>query len=112
MIGKYRFAHLLGSTMNNEDIFREAEIAITKMGYICFRPVIYNYEEYIKNKDLLDDMCFNKLLITDICVVVTPNYIGKSTKKRIKDSILFNKPVYVWENGELKLIDDIKPYIQ
>ena len=56
---------------------------------------------YKVDSDLLDDMCYEKLLVCDFCVVVTPEYIGKSTSNRIRQAISMNKPVYVWENNGL-----------
>lgn len=46
-------------------------------------------------------MCYEKLLVCDFCVVVTPEHIGKSTSNRIRQAISMNKPVYVWENDGL-----------
>jgi len=40
-------------------------------------------------------MCYEKLLVCDFCVVVTPEHIGKSTSNRIRQAISMNKPVYV-----------------
>lgn len=103
MLGKYKVAHLLGSTREHEKQFRHVEIELTKMGYICFAPVVYNPEVYNKYHDLLDDMCHEKLLVCDICVVVNTEYVGKSTSNRIKQAIELNKPVYVWEDNNLRL---------
>lgn len=106
MFGKYKVAHLLGSTRENERQFRNVETKLTKMGYICFVPVVYNYDVYKQHCDLLDDMCYEKLLVCDICVIVTPEHIGKSTQNRIKQAKEMNKPVYILENDELKLFSD------
>lgn len=103
---KYKIAHLIGSTENNEERFRIAEIGLTKMGYICFRPVIYNLTTYLKCKDLIDDMCKEKLLLCDICVVVTPEKIGKSTKQMIQQAIELGKPVYKFIRGILQLFQE------
>jgi len=106
MIGKYKVAHLLGITRDHEEQFRHVEKELTKMGYICFAPAIYDLEVYNQYPDLLDDMCYQKLLVCDICVIVTPEHIGKSTSNRIKQAIELNKPVYVWTNNNLFLYKD------
>lgn len=49
MFGKYKVAHLLGITREHEQQFRNVEIALTKQGYICFRPAIYDFEVYKEN---------------------------------------------------------------
>ena len=100
---KYEIAHLIGSTENNEERFRIAEITLTKMGYICFRPVIYNLTTYLSCKDLIDDMCKEKLLLCDICVIVTPEKIGESTKQMIQLAIDLGKTVYEFSCGVLQL---------
>lgn len=101
MFGKYKVAHLLGITREHEQQFRNVEVELTKQGYICFVPAIYCFETYKQHSDLLDDMCYEKLLVCDFCVVVTPEHIGKSTSNRIRQAISMNKPVYVWENNGL-----------
>ena len=109
MFGKFKVAHLLGVTRDHEKQFRQVETELTKMGYICFAPVIYSLSVYKQYPDLLDDMCYEKLLVCDICVIVTPDHIGKSTQNRIKQAVEFGKPVYVWENNGLKEFDT-SPY--
>ena len=104
MFGKYKVAHLLGITREHEKQFRHVETELTKMGYICFAPVIYNFDVYKQYSELLDDMCYEKLLVCDICVVVTPEHIGKSTSNRIKQAIDLGKLVYVWEGNQLRLM--------
>ena len=110
---KYEIAHLIGSTENNEERFRNAEITLTKMGYICFRPVIYNLSTYLRCKELIDDMCKEKLLLCDICVIVTPEKIGESTKQMIQLAINLGKTVYEFSCGVLQLFQverlDIEP---
>lgn len=102
MIGKFKVAHLLGSTNGNEAQFRQVETELTKAGYICFAPVIYNKNVAEKYMDTLSDMCYAKLLMCDLCVIATPDHISESTKNRIKQARYLNKPVYVLENGLLK----------
>lgn len=102
MFGKYKVAHLLGITREHEKQFRHVETALTKMGFICFAPVIYEFDVYKQYCDLIDDMCYEKLLVCDICVIVTPEHIGKSTQNRIEQAMKLNKSVYVWEDNELK----------
>ena len=101
MFGKYNVAHLLGITREHEEQFRNVETELTKLGYICFAPVIYDFEIYKEYAEVLDDMCYEKLLVCDICVVVTPEHIGKSTSNRIKQAIDLGKPIYVWSNDSL-----------
>lgn len=105
MIGNYKVAHLLGITREHEPQFRHVERELTKRGYICFAPAIYNLEIYNQHAELLDDMCYQKLLVCDICVVVTPEHIGKSTTKRIQQATEFGKPVYFWDTNTDSLID-------
>lgn len=99
---KYPIAHLLGITRDHEYRFRYVETELTKLGYICFAPVIYSYDTYVRHSDLLDDMCYEKLLLCDICVLVTPEHVGKSTTMRIAQARTLNRPVYTFENGKLK----------
>lgn len=108
MFGKFKVAHLLGSTKGNEKQFREVETALTKMGYIVFAPVIYSLSIYKQYPDLLDNMCYEKLLVSDICVIATPDYIGESTRNRIRQAIEFGKPAYIWNNGLKKF--DVSEY--
>lgn len=103
---KFKVAHLCGLTRNNEKRFRECELELTKKGYICFAPVIYDLDVYNQYKDMIDDMCYFKLLNCDMLVVVTPEHIGKQTKDRIKQAQGLNIPVYLWINKELV------PYIE
>lgn len=105
MSKKYKIAHLIGITREHEEQFRNAEKILTESGYIVFAPVFYNLEKYLsfgEYPNMIDDMCYQKLLICDFIVIVTPEHIGKSTGNRIKQAIELNKPVYVLENGELK----------
>lgn len=115
MFGKYKVAHLLGITREHETQFRHVEKELTKAGYICFAPVIYNLAIYKQYPDMLDDMCYEKLLVCDFCVVVTPEHIGKSTSNRIRQAINMGKPVYVWkDNGLNAMIQteaDLQKYI-
>lgn len=105
MFGKYKVAHLLGITREHESQFRHVERELTKAGYICFAPAIYDFDVYKQYPDLLDDMCYEKLLVCDLCVVVTPEHIGKSTTNRINQAISLNKPVYIWMD------DKLMPYV-
>ena len=105
MIGNYKVAHLLGITREHEPQFRHVERELTKRGYICFAPAIYSLEIYNQHAELLDDMCYQKLLVCDICVVVTPEHIGKSTTLRIKQAAELGKPVYVWDTAQNDLIE-------
>ena len=99
MIGKYKLAHIGGIARGHEKQFRACETALTLDGYICFAPVVYDMEVYKQHPDLLDDMCYEKLLICDLFVIATPEHIGKiNTSCRtfsrndvsVHDSILIN----------------------
>lgn len=96
MIGNYKVAHLLGITREHEPQFRHVEQELTKQGYICFAPAIYNFDIYLQHKDMLNDMCYQKLLMCDLCVIVTPEHIGESTTNRIKQAKELNIPIYLW----------------
>lgn len=106
----YKIVHLLGSVKNNEGIFRYIELKLTNMGYIVFAPVIYDYDIYKQNKEMIDEMCEQKLNMSDFCVVVNPQHIGESTRKRIEQCFILNKAVYFWQNGHLTLINEYDWY--
>lgn len=112
MFGKYMVAHLLGITREHEKQFRDVEMALTKDGFICFAPVIYDFDVYQKFPEMLNNMCYEKLLVCDFCVLVTPEHIGRSTTDRILQAIDLGKPVYVWYNGAMATMisneDDLK----
>lgn len=98
----FKFAHLVGSTRNNQDLFRSVEKELTLRGYICYVPVLYKLEEYLENKEMIDDMCYQKLLHSDICVIVTPDHIGRSTTMMIYQCReILNIPVYKFIHGKL-----------
>lgn len=102
---KYKIAHLIGITREHEEQFRNAEKILTENGYIVFAPVFYNLEKYLsfgESPNMIDDMCYQKLLLCDFLVIVTPEHIGKSTAMRIEQARELSKPVYVFENGNLK----------
>lgn len=101
MLGKYEVAHLLGVTRGNMHRFRLVEEKLTKQGYICFAPVIYQFDVYLKYDKMLDEMCYEKLKISDLCVIVTPEHIGKSTSLRIKQAYDLKIPVYTFQNDKL-----------
>ena len=116
MFGKYKVAHLLGITRDHESQFRHAETELTKAGIIYFVPAIYDVNIYKQHPDMLDDMCYEKLLVCDYCVLVTPEYIGKSTTNRIMQAIELGKPVYVWKNDAIVDViqteDDLNTYVR
>lgn len=105
MIGTFKVAHLIGITRDHEAVFRDAEKFLTKIGYICFAPAIYNYDEYMIHKEMIDDMCTAKFNICDIVVVVTPEHIGKSTTGRIKDAMEKKIPVFTFVNNAIVPFD-------
>lgn len=105
---KYKIAHLIGITRGHEEQFRSAEKILTRKGYVVFAPVFYNIEEYLsfgECPNMLDDMCYQKLLLCDFLVIVTPEHIGKSTSNRIRQAKDFGKDVYVLNNGCLKIFE-------
>lgn len=101
MFGKYKVAHLLGKTRGNEKRFRHVEMELTKQGYICFAPAIYDFDVYKNYATMIGNMCYEKLLMCDICVVVTPEHVGQSTSRRINEARELGKPVYTWYNNKL-----------
>lgn len=66
MFGPFPIAHLLRITRDHEAVFRQVETKLTKQGYICFAPVIYDFDIYLQHKQLLKDMCYEKLLQADL----------------------------------------------
>lgn len=96
MLGMFKVAHLIGKTRNEETRFREAELALTKRGYICFAPVIYNLDEYLANKPLIDQMCQAKLYNADIVVLVTPEHIGEQTDAMLHQAREMGLPTFVF----------------
>lgn len=113
MFGKFKVAHLLGITREHEEYFRHVEIEMTKRGFICFAPAIYDFDVYKQNKDLLNEMCYQKLLYCDFCIIVTPDHIGKSTTKRILQAHELSKPVYAWEWSTDTIINfDVDKFIE
>lgn len=101
MFGKYMVAHLLGHTRDNEVNFRRVERKLTKQGFICFVPAIYVLSEYLKYQDLIDDMCYEKLLVCDLCVAVT---LGESTNIRISQAKKLNIPSFTFNIHMNRLI--------
>ena len=105
MIGKLKVVHLIGSTKGNDEIFRKAEVYFTKLGYIVFKPVFYVYDDYIKNKELIDDMCYEKLIFSDIICLVTPEHYGESTIKRIQQAKILKKDILIFDGKKSYLYD-------
>lgn len=106
MLGNFKLAHLGGITRGHEAIFRECERYLTLNGFICFAPVIYDVDTWSLNKEMLDDMCFEKLQIADLFVIVTADHIGKSTRLRMRQSRVLNIPVYIYEYGKIRQLSD------
>ncbi|MCM1215983.1 MAG: DUF4406 domain-containing protein [Lachnospiraceae bacterium] len=98
MFGKYTVVHLGGTTRGNYDKFRHVEEELTKMGYIVFKPVFYDLDEYNKYKDIVDDQCYEKLKMCDIFCIVTPKHIGSSTMLRSKQAAELGKKIYYWSD--------------
>lgn len=104
MFGEFMVAHLIGKARGNEERFRFTEKVVTRMGFICFCPLIFNLDEYYSypnNGRILDDMCGAKLEVADFCVLVTPDHVGESTTMRILQSIDMGKPVFELKDGKL-----------
>lgn len=99
LFGKYKVVHLIGITREHREQFQAAEEYLTKCGYIVFKPVFYDLDIYNQYPEMLDDMCYEKLLVADIVCIVTPEHIGKSTQLRIKQAKELGKEIIVWENN-------------
>lgn len=112
MLGNFSLIHIGGITRNNEKIFRRIENRLTLQGYICFAPVVYDVEVWKPNKEMLDDMCYEKLIICDIFLIETPWHIGESTKLRIQQSKELNIPIMVYNfiTDKLEEFDEEKDY--
>lgn len=102
MIGKYKIVHLIGSTKGNHELFKSAEEYFTRKGYIVFKPVFYNLDDKSPIIDMLNDMCCQKLLVSDIICIATPKHIGKSTQHRIKQAKELNKTVIIFDENNIK----------
>lgn len=102
MLGKYKLIELVGSTRgDNKLLFEAAEKDLTNKGYIVFKPVLFGDEVNDSNIDMLNDMCREKLLISDAICIVTPEYYGTSTLNRINQATILNREIYMWENNIL-----------
>lgn len=100
---EFKIAHLIGITRNHEDVFRHAERVLTEQGYIVFCPVFYDLDKYLsfgEYPNMLDRMCYEKLTICDIIVLVTPEHVGTSTSNRIREADALHKPVYILNNND------------
>lgn len=102
MIGKYKLAYIGGIARGHEKQFRACETALTLDGYICFAPVVYDMEVYKQHPDLLDDMCYEKLLICDLFVIATPEHIGRSTTHRLCQCFDMGIPTYIWVDDHIE----------
>ena len=80
-------------------------VYFTKLGYIVFKPVFYVYDDYIKNKELIDDMCYEKLIFSDIICLVTPEHYGESTIKRIQQAKILKKDILIFDGKKSYLYD-------
>jgi len=106
MLGNYKIAHLLGIAREHEEQFRHVEQELTKKGFICFTPAFYDLELYEAHKEMIDDMCYQKLLVADLCMIVTPEHIGRSTKARAQQSWDLGIPVYLWDEKCPKVYEE------
>ncbi len=106
MFGKFEVIHLCGITRNHYDIFRQAEEELTKQGYIVFKPVFYDLCLYNKYKDIIDEQCYEKLLVSDIICIVTPEHIGVSTLERINQATKLGKKIMYWNKDKCTMCDD------
>lgn len=106
MLGKYKVAHLIGIAREHEAEFRHVEQEMTKKGFICFTPTFYDLKLYEAHQEMIDDMCYQKLLVSDLCMIVTPEHIGKSTRARAQQSWDMGIPVYVWDDKCPKVYEE------
>lgn len=97
MFGKFEVVHLCGTTKDNYNRFKYIEEELTKLGYIVFKPVFYDINEYNKYKDIVDAQCYEKLKMCDILCIVT-DHIGDSTFLRIKQAAKLGKKIYYWSD--------------
>lgn len=79
----------------------------SKLGYIVFKPVFYVYDEYIENKELVDEMCYDKLVFSDIICLVTPEHFGESTIKRINQAKKLKKELLIFDGEKSFKYNDI-----
>lgn len=98
MFGKFEVVHLCGTTMNNYERFRYVEKELTKLGYIVFKPIFYNINDYNEYKNIVDEQCYEKLKVCDILCIATPEHIGQSTILRIKQAAKLGKKIYYWSD--------------
>lgn len=106
MFGKYKVVLLIGTTRNHQILYRHIEHILTVKGYIVLAPVIYNLNEYIKHKDMIDDMCDCKFEQSDALFIATPSHIGESTRRKIYLGIKSNKEILMIDSssGDIKTI--------
>ena len=98
MLGKFKVIHLVGSTKGNKELFEKAEKVLTSQGNIVFKPVLYGDEVTNDNIDMLNEMCYQKLVFADAICIVTPEHIGESTQKRIQEADELNKEIFIYMN--------------
>ena len=51
---------------------------------------------------MIDAMCYEKLIVSDILVLVTPEHIGRSTIFRIAQAMKYRIPIYTFTDGKLE----------
>lgn len=107
---EYKLVHIGDVTRYNNDLFRKIEKELTLQGYICFCPVIYDPAVWEPNQEMLDKMCFEKLMVCDIFVIATPWRVGESTSLKVKQCIGLDIPVKVY-NFETRELEDYNPHI-
>lgn len=107
---KYKLAHIGGVTRYNNELFRKIEKELTLQGYICFCPVVYDPVEWEPNQEMLNEMCFEKLMVCDLFVIATPWRVGKSTSLRVEQCRELEIPIKVY-NHETKELEDYNPKI-
>lgn len=92
---KFKIVHLIGSTKEeNEKAFVCAERYYTNLGYIVFKPVFFGVPDNYPKKQMLIDMCTQKLEMCDVVAVV--GRVGKSTAARIEQAEKLGKEVWYY----------------
>lgn len=103
MIGTHKVVALIGSTkLINKKIFEQAEIELTKCGFIVIKPALFGDDVTPENIEDLTTMCTEKLQFADtICVC---GHCGESTKKRIEEAEALGKEILLFENTTIQML--------
>ena len=103
MIGTHKVVALIGSTKKeNKHTFEQAEIDLTKQGYIVIKPALFGNDVTPENIEDLTTMCTEKLQFADsICIC---GHCGESTQKRIKEADELGKEIILMENTTYRIL--------